>query len=322
MPRLRRSDTSAPGFTRKRSGRGFSYRDERGERITDSEVRTRIASLAIPPAWNDVWVSPHAHGHIQATGVDAAGRRQYLYHPAWREQKDRIKFDRALELAATLPAARRRVTFDLRRPRPDRTRALAAAFRMIDTAHLRIGSEQYAETHGSIGLCTLLCSHAHVSNDTIALEFPGKSGQAWAVTVRDGDLASVVRGLKRRGPNARLLAYREGEHWHPLAPAQVNDYVRDATGEDFTAKDFRTLHGTTTAAAALVRIGARATVSGRKRAIAEAMRAAAAELGNTPAIARSSYVDPRILDLYRGGTTVDVAHRRSLEAQLRELLAD
>jgi DNA topoisomerase-1 len=320
MPRLRRSDSSGPGIRRVRAGRGFWYRDEHGGRVDDPELLDRIAALAIPPAWTDVWIAPYANGHIQATGVDAAGRRQYLYHPTWREQKDRIKFDRALTLAESLPVARRGVTIDLRREGLGRERVLAAAFRMLDTGSLRVGSERYADEHGSYGLSTLRGAHAVVSEDCVRLHFPAKSGLEWRSEIRDADLATAVRALKRRGGRARLLAWHEGERWHPVTAAEINDDVRDRTGGDFTAKDFRTLHGTIAAAARLAVIGPRSSGRGRQAAIAEAMRAAADVLGNTPAVARSSYVDPRVIDHYVAGRTISPDRLHAAESELRDLL--
>jgi DNA topoisomerase-1 len=322
MPRLRRSDSSGAGLRRVRAGRGFSYRDTGGRPIADPALRARIEALAIPPAWTDVWIAPHPNGHIQATGVDAAGRRQYIYHPTWREQKDRVKFDRALSLAESLPAARRRVTMDLRTTEPTRERALAAAFRMLDAGSLRVGSEQYAEANGSHGLATLLCSHATVGGDTVSLEFPAKSGQDWQSSITDADLATVVRALKRRGPNARLLAWKDGARWRPVTAADINAYVKERTGGEFTAKDFRTLHGTVVAATSLARHGAEPRKSARERALAQAMRDAAEVLGNTPAIARKSYVDPRLVDRYVAGITIDPARRAAAESELRALLFD
>ena len=319
MARLRRSDSSAAGLRRTGAGRGFSYRDTGGHLITDPELRARIEQLAIPPAWTDVWIAPHANGHIQATGIDAAGRRQYLYHPSWREQKDRVKFDRALSLAESLPAARRRVTMDLRSSEPTRERALATAFRMLDTGSLRVGSEQYAEANGSHGLATLLCSHATVSGDTVSLNFPAKSGQEWQSEITDADLAAGVRALKRRGPNARLLAWKDGSTWHPVVAADINAYVKERTGGEFTAKDFRTLHGTVAAATSLAKHGAEQRKAARDRALAQAMRDAAQVLGNTPSIARKSYVDPRLVDHYRAGITIDPARVSAAESELRTL---
>jgi len=322
MPRLRRSDSSGAGLHRVRAGRGFSYKDTAGHPIADSEMRKRIQQLAIPPAWTDVWIAPYPNGHIQATGVDAAGRRQYIYHPTWREQKDRIKFDRALSLAESLPTARRRVTMDLRAEEPTRERALAAAFRMLDTGSLRVGSEQYAESNGSHGLATLLCSHATVRDDIVSLHFPAKSGQEWRSEIADADLASVVQSLKRRGSNARLLAWRQGAKWHPVVAQEINAYVRERTGGEFTAKDFRTLHGTVVAAVSLAKHGSEPRKSARDRAIAQAMRDASAVLGNTPSIARKSYVDPRLIDRYTEHTTIDPRRLNSAETELRTLLFD
>lgn len=320
MVRLRRSDTSADGIRRVRSGRGFSYRLPDGSLLADQEIRARIDGLVIPPAWNDVWITPFPNGHIQATGIDAAGRRQYLYHPSWRERQDRSKFDRALALAEALPAARGRVTRDLRLDGFPLARASAGAFRMLDTGSLRVGGEQYAETNGSHGLSTLEGSHATVSGDTVALRFPAKSGQAWESEIVDHDLASLIRSLKRRGPRARLLAWKDGGDWRPLQAAQINDYVRAQTGGEFTAKDFRTLRGTVAAAVSLAAAGPERTKTARSKAVAQAMRDAADVLGNTPAIARSSYVDPRVVDRYSHGETIPPDGRGSAETALRVLL--
>ena len=261
MPRLRRSEPSGPGIQRVRSGRGFTYRGVDGKPV-DAATRDRIAALVIPPAWTEVWICPFPNGHIQATGRDAAGRTQYLYHEAWRQQKDRVKFERALELAASLPSARKRVTRDLRGDDP-KSRTLAAAFRMLDAGSLRVGSERYAELHGSHGLSTLLCSHVVVSGDTVRLEFPGKSGQEWMSELDDADLAAALRPLKRRGPSARLLAYKDEDGWHPVTAEDINDYVRARTGGEFTAKDFRTLTGTVAAASSLARSGPQRTKTAR-----------------------------------------------------------
>jgi DNA topoisomerase-1 len=322
MPRLRRSDSSGAGIRRVRAGRGFSFKDSSGATITDAQLLERIAHLAIPPAWTDVWIAPYANGHIQATGTDAAGRTQYLYHPQWRQQKDRLKFDRAMALAESLPAARRKVTTDLRQGEPTKDRALAAAFRMLDTGSLRVGSERYAEQHGSHGLSTLLCSHASISGSTITLAFPGKSGQEWESTLVDAELAGVLRGLKRRGPDARLIAWKGSGQWHPVDAEDINDYVRERTGGEFSAKDFRTLHGTVTAAIALAKAGPRPSPTARKKVVAQVMRDVAEVLGNTPAVARASYVDPRIVDHYDRGRTIDPARTGSAESQLRALLFD
>jgi len=312
MPRLRRSNLAKPGFTRTASG-NFS-----GTGITAAD-KSRAEDLGIPPAWSDVWIAPHANSHIQATGMDVAGRRQYIYHEQWRAKKDRAKFDRALDLAAALPSARSRVTRDLRSDGVTRDRVLAASFRMLDTGALRIGSERYAQTNGSHGLSTLLCAHAKVSGDTIALAFPAKSGQEWSSEITDADLAALMRSLKRRGPTARLMAWREGDDWRIVSAEEINDFIREATGGAFTAKDFRTLRGTIAAAESLASHGPERTRTGRSRALAQAMRDAAEALGNTPAIAKKSYVDPRVVGLYKRGKTIE-SHGGSSDAALRRLL--
>lgn len=319
MPRLRRSEPRGPGIQRVKSGRGFTFRGVDGKPV-DAATRARIDALVIPPAWTEVWICPFPNGHIQATGRDAAGRTQYLYHEAWRRQKDRVKFDRMLELAASLPSARKRVTRDLRGDDP-KLRTLAAAFRMLDAGSLRVGSERYAELHGSHGLSTLLCSHVVVSGDTVRLEFPGKSGQEWMSELDDADLAAALRPLKRRGPTARLLAFKDDEGWHPVTAEDINDYVRARTGGEFTAKDFRTLTGTVAAACSLARSGTQVTKTARTRAVRTAVKDTAELLGNTLAVARSSYIDPRVLDAYDDGRTIDRQRLDAAESQLRSLLA-
>jgi len=298
-------------------------RDSRGLTVKDPATVERVDALAIPPAWEDVWIAPHPNSHIQATGVDEAGRRQYIYHSFWREKKDKAKFDRALELSEALPTARRKVTSDLRTEGPTRSRVLAGAFRMLDTGALRVGSERYAQTNGSHGLSTLLCAHAKVSGTTITLKFPAKSGQEWSSEITDVDLAALLASLKRRGLTARLLAYRDDDgEWHPVSAEEINAYLRERTGGEFSAKDFRTLRGTVAAALSLAKHGSEATRSKRNRALAQAMRDAAAVLGNTASIAKKSYVDPRVVEKYRRGKTIDPARPDSAETQLRELLGD
>jgi DNA topoisomerase-1 len=318
MVRLRRSNVGYRGYTRVRRGKGFSYHDVKtGEAVADPELRERFDALAIPPAWSHVWIAPYENGHIQAVGYDSQGRKQYLYHPYWREKKDRVKYDRALQLAESLPTARAQVTKHLRSEGPTRERALAAAFRMLDTGSLRVGSERYATANGSHGLSTLLCAHATVRGDVVALRFPAKSGQTWESDIKDADLARVVRGLKRRGANARLLAFKDSKGWHPVSAADINEYVRERTGGEFTAKDFRTLHGTLAAAKSLAEHGPETTKTKRQKAIVQAMKDASDVLGNTPSIARASYVDPRVVDHYNSGTTIDPARP---ESELRAML--
>ncbi|MBH0082498.1 DNA topoisomerase IB [Salinibacterium sp. SWN167] len=328
MPRLRRSNTTGRGYSRVRSGRGFSYRDPAGETVTEADLKARFGSLGIPPAWTDVWICPYENGHVLATGFDEAGRRQYIYHPAWRERQDRVKFDRALELAAVLPGARGVVTRTLRSSDDPRERTRAAAFRMLDTGSLRVGSERYAEEHGSHGLSTLLCDHVTVIGDRVQLCFPGKSGQQWESEIVDADLAEFIRRRLRSAPDASVLSWREGRERRSLTAADINDYVRERTGGDFTAKDFRTLRGTIAAASSLAVSAAASDVAvkklsqrARSRVIREAMEAAAEVLGNTPAIAKKSYVDPRIVDLFSAGETIDPHRLASAESEVRLLIS-
>lgn len=321
MPRLRRSNTAGRGYHRVRSGRGFSYRDSFGATIADHELKARFASLSIPPAWTEVWICPYENGHVQATGLDDAGRRQYIYHPAWRERQDRVKFDRALELAAVLPQARSVVTRTLRSTEDPRLRTLAAAFRMLDTGSLRIGSERYAAEHGSHGLSTLLCSHVSVDKDHVQLCFPAKSGQQWESEIVDADLAAFVRRRLRSAADAPLLSWREGRELRSVNAAEINDYVRERTGGEFTAKDFRTLRGTVAAATSLAVTGPQRSQRAQSRSVRLAMEHAAEVLGNTPAIAKKSYVDPRLIDLYTAGETISPQRSASAESELLKLLA-
>lgn len=322
MARLRRSRTTKPGLGRRRSGSGFSYVATDGSTIRDPEIRERIDSLAIPPAWTHVWIAPDPLGHIQAIGTDAAGRRQYLYHPVWREKRDATKFDRALDLAATLPSARAQVTRDLRTAGPTRERALAAAFRILDTASPRVGGERYLESNGSFGLTTLIGSHVTTRGDHVAIHFRGKGGLDWQAEFDDRDLATVLRVLKRRGATARLLSWKDEKAWHPLAASDVNEYVRERTHGEFTAKDFRTLRGTIVAAESLAASGPSKIRRERQAAITKAFIDASDVLGNTPTIAKKSYVDPRVVNLYRRGRTITVSRGSSPEKALRELLGN
>jgi DNA topoisomerase-1 len=319
MTRLRRSNPSTRGYSRRRSGRGFSYLGPSNEIVTDPLLKARFGAIAIPPAWTDVWICPYVNGHIQATGMDAAGRRQYIYHPSWREKKDGIKFDRALDLAVTLPAARGQVTRMLRTEGFSKERALAAAFRMLDTGSLRIGSERYADAYGSHGLSTLLCNHVTVDKDTVTLRFPAKSGQLWESDITDPDLAKYLRQRLRMKRGEMVLGWDADGSWHPLTAADINAFVKERTGSDFSAKDFRTLRGTVAAAESLAKSGLQTSQRARTRAITQAMTDAGEVLRNTAAIARKSYVDPIIVDRYASGETIDLA-QSSAESRLRAFL--
>lgn len=318
MPRLARVRPGVDlGYRRIRAGRGFRYTDADGAALPASE-RERVVALVIPPAWEEVWICANANGHIQATGVDEAGRVQYLYHPRWTAGRDKGKFARGLLLAESLPRARARVTTSLRREELDRERVLAASFRLLDQAAPRVGSERYLERHGSRGLTTLKRRDAAVEGSLTLLRFPGKSGKRQQLEIDDDDLAAVMTVMAAGRPASPLLAYQRGRRRVPLTPREVNAYVRTMTGGSFTAKDFRTLRGTILAADALAAMGPASTKAQRKQAEVLAVKATAAALGNTPAVARGSYIDPRVFDAYRKGRVLDTSV--SPESAIRALI--
>lgn len=319
MPRLARvRPYEDPGFRRVRAGSGFRYLDAKG-RTPPRRHLERIRKLVIPPAWEDVWISVRPDGHIQAVGVDDAGRRQYVYHPAWTADRDRGKFARALALAEALPRARARVTTLLRHTSLDREHVLAVSFRLLDQAAPRIGAERYLVRHGSRGLTTLQRRHAAVDGSLVTLSFPGKSGRRQELEIDDADLARSMELLVIGRPRSALLAWSRGRKRVPLTAAEVNEFVRSLTGQKFTAKDFRTLRGTILAAEALARIGTVDTERDGRRAEALAVRVTAEALGNTPSVARGSYIDPRVFSRYRDGKLLDltIAPESAIRALLR-----
>lgn len=319
MPRLRRTRPTDPGWTRRRHGRGVVYLDEHGERITDPEAIARCTELAIPPAWTDVWICPHENGHIQALGTDDAGRRQYLYHPQWRERQDRRKHQAVLEIARRLPRARTKVAAHLELPGLPREKVLAVAFRLLDDAYFRAGGESYARENGSYGLATLLREHVAIDADAVRFCYPAKSGQEREAAVEDPALKPVVRALRDRdGGGPELLAWQDDDGWHDVTTADISDYVKEMLGPTASAKSFRTWHGTVLAAAALAEHEPPSSVRGRRRVVAQVVREVAEELGNTPAVARSSYIDPRLFDLWERGRTI--GRRRTRAAAERALL--
>ncbi len=316
--RLRRSDLGKAGYGRRRSGSGFRYVDQHAKPLHDTGAIDRIKALVIPPAWEDVWISPDPNGHIQATGRDVAGRKQYMYHAAWRTRQDEHKFDHALEVGSHLPELRRRLCADLTGRGLTRARVLAAMVRLLDLGLLRVGGDESAQRDEdpSFGLSTLRPEHVRAKGGDVVLEFVGKSGVAHAVTVGDGEASRVLRDLKRRRRGEdRLFAFWAGRRWHEVHADDVNDYLRD---DNMTAKDFRTWHGTVQAAGSLADAGPQPTERARKKVVAAAMRDVAEKLGNTPAVARSSYVDPRVVAKFEQG---EVARKGSEKAVL-ELLAD
>jgi DNA topoisomerase I len=307
MARLRRSDCSGPGITRRRRGKGFEYRDEDGRRITEEEVLVRIRELGIPPAWEDVWICPYPMGHLQATGTDAAGRKQYLYHPQWRARRDAEKFDDMARFARALPALRESVSADLDGDELTRERVLALAVRLLDRGFFRIGSEEYTVQNESYGLATMRKEHVTVGHDgEMVFDYPAKSGIRRVQAVVDPAAAAIVGRLRRRrGGGHELLAYKEGRSWRDVRSEDINAYLKEATGDDFSAKDFRTWNATLLAAVALAVSGEVAgSKTGRKRAISRAVKEVAGYLGNTPAVCRASYIDPRVFDAYQGGLVI------------------
>ncbi|HJE51576.1 MAG TPA: DNA topoisomerase IB [Tessaracoccus flavescens] len=320
MARLRRVSARQPGFARVKRGTGFSYVDADGDVLPKDEVE-RIKSLAIPPAWTDVWVCPYPNGHLQAVGTDDAGRRQYLYHPDWRKRRDRSKFERVTQAAEMLPTARRRITKDLRLDGMPLERAAATAVRLLDVGYFRIGNDAYTDAHGSFGLTTLERQHVRSRRGELVFSFVGKSGISHTIAVDDKDaIASLDVMRKRRADGDRLLAYRDGSTWRDLSSADVNAYLSDLFGGNLTAKDFRTWHATVIAAEVLATTDEPGdSGASRKRAIKQATTEVAAYLGNTPTIARNSYIDPRILDAYESGSTIgEAATKRYSSAQARQ----
>jgi DNA topoisomerase IB len=305
MPRLRRVHPDQPGWTRRRCGKGFAFVDADGRPLPAEEV-ARCKALVIPPAWTNVWICPAPNGHIQAVGTDDAGRRQYLYHPDWRELRDKAKHDRVLTVAKRLPRARAVVADHLALPGMPRERALGTAFRLLDLGFFRVGGEQYAEENGSYGLATIQKQHVRVADHEITFEYPAKSGQERLIAVADDAVIEAVCALRmRRGGGPELLAYRDGRRWRDITSVDINAYVKEVVGGEVSAKDFRTWHGTVLAAVALAeRLDHVTSPTRRRKAIRAAMGDVAAYLGNTPTVARSSYVDPRVIDAYEGGSTI------------------
>ena len=293
----------------------------------------RINELVIPPAWDEVWVCPYPLGHIQATGVDSRGRKQYIYHPRWRARRDQQKFDSMVDFARALPLMRRRIRRHLREPGLTKRRILACAVRLLDRGFFRVGGEDYAAENETYGLATMLKSHVTVGREGITFDYPAKSGQRRVQSVVDPEVAEIVRALKRRrGGSPELLAYREGRRWFDIKSADINDYVKEVTGGDFSAKDFRTWNATVLAAVALAVSGPAASASktARGRAKVRAVKEVAHYLGNTPAVARASYIDPRIFDRFDAGLTIggvlpevaDASDMDSLHGPVEEAVLD
>ncbi len=317
MPRLRRVDVSRPGIRRVRRGRGFSYYEEDGARITDREVIERISALAVPPAWTDVWICSHPQGHIQATGFDARGRKQYMYHSAWRENRDREKFYEMERFAKSLPLMREVTEEDLARRGLVRDRVLACSVRLLDLGFFRIGSERYTEENESYGLATLRKKHVRIERGTAVFHYVAKSAKPHQQEIADPLVVPTIKALKNRnGGGYELLAYREGRgDWVDVRAADINAYLKSVMTGDYSAKDFRTWNATVLAAADLATNGHQAaSATARKRAATAATKRVAAYLSNTPAVCRAAYIDPRVFDRYDSGETI--------RASLKRIIAD
>ncbi len=302
----RRVDCSGPGIARRRRGRGFEYLID-GRRIDDDETIARIRALAIPPAWQNVWICVDPRGHIQAVGTDQAGRKQYIYHQKWRERRDQQKFDKMIDFAESLPKVRFLTNEHLALDGMPRERVLACAVRLLDRGFFRVGGESYAEANETYGLATMQKKHVTCAADgSVLFDYPAKHSIQRIQAVVDALVFDVVMTLKtRRTGGDELLAYKEGGRWRDVKSADINNYLRDLAGGDYSAKDFRTWHGTVQCSLALaVSYSANSSDTARKRAIARAVKEVAHYLGNTPAVCRKSYIDPRVIDRFSSGVTI------------------
>ena len=306
MARLRRVDCSAPGIRRVRRGSGFSYEEEDGTTIRDREVLERIRELAIPPAWKQVWICPSPHGHIQATGHDDRGRKQYLYHPTWREHRDREKYQSMAKFAGALPEMRAKTDEDLAKPGLTRDRVLACAVRLLDLGFFRIGSERYTEENETFGLATLRKRHVKIVRGVALFDYTAKGAKRHRQEIANPIIVPTIRSLlNRKGGGHELLGYRNGRSWVDIKAADINDYLKVMMRGDYSAKDFRTWNATVLAAVELATNGHDATSkTARKRAAAAATKRVAGYLSNTPAVCRQAYIDPRVFDRYDSGETI------------------
>jgi len=307
----------ARGWTRRRAGRGFAYFDSDGVLIKDDRL-DRLKSLAIPPAWKDVWICPWPNGHIQAVGTDAAGRRQYRYHDEWRVKRDAAKHERVLEISQQLPDVRDAVLDALSSTGLNRDRVLACGVRLLDLGAFRVGSEQYAEDNGTFGLATLRREHVEVRGERVFFHYTAKGGIDREVEITDRPTATVVRQLLERPAEAGedLLAYEtEDGEWRDVTSAEINAYLKEISGAEITAKDFRTWTATVLMAAALAEAPPPASKTARKKVISAAYKQVSEQLGNTPAVCKASYVDPRVVDRFENGETVAHVLRQADEAE-------
>jgi DNA topoisomerase-1 len=301
---LRYVSDEAPGIRRQRRGESFTYKDADGRTVRDRATLKRIKSLAVPPAWTDVWVCPLANGHLQATGRDQRGRKQYRYHPRWRQVRDEHKFSRMIAFGRALPMIRERVERDLARPGLGREKVLATVVRLLEMTLIRVGNEEYVRENRSFGLTTLRTQHVDVDGTTIKFEFRAKSGKMQSIKLRDRRLARIVKACIEM-PGKELFQYiDEAGERRTIDSADVNEYLREISGDEFTAKDFRTWAGTVLAALALQELQSADTQSAAKRNVTQAIERVAAKLGNTPAICRKCYVHPEVIGCYLEGSLV------------------
>jgi DNA topoisomerase I len=305
--RLRRSQLEEPGIRRIRCGRGFRYRDPAGNALDDATLE-RIRALAIPPAWREVWICPYPNGHIQAVGSDAAGRRQYRYHDAWRRQRDSEKFQRITEFGSCLGKLRSALERDLSLPGLPKERVLALGVRLLDVGMFRIGGEEYAETNDSYGIATLEKRHLRIRGGVASFDYSAKGGKRRQISVTDRLLVDILAQLKsRRGGGNGLLAWRDEHCWIDVSSHDLNSYLKERCGSDFTAKDFRTWNATLHAAVLCAEAAAVESLSASKRRDAAIVREVAELLGDTPAVCRNSYIDPRVFDCLHSGQTIAAA---------------
>jgi DNA topoisomerase I len=309
---LRRSVLSGPGIGRVRRGKGFSYHDADGELVSDVATLARINDLVIPPAWRTVWISPYRNGHIQAVGTDAAGRRQYVYHERWQQERAEEKFDRVLSMSKQLPEWRIRVAEDLAGKGLSRNRVLALALHLLDRGYFRAGGEQYAEDNESYGIATLLCDHVSIRSAAVTFDYPAKSGVRRTLQVEDAEVLRAVRALLHRSDRSdRLLVCRTASGWADVHADDLNARFKELVGDDYSVKDLRTWHGTVLAAEAFVDADPPSSKRVVKKVEAAVMKEVSQALGNTPAVARGSYVDPRVIAGYEQGMTIVAATRRA-----------
>ncbi len=314
-----------PGIRRERRGQGFRYRSADGKVIRDRHTLKRICSLVIPPAWEEVWICPLDHGHLQATGRDERRRKQHLYHPRWREIRDQNKFDRLLDFARALPRIRQQLRRDLRREGLCRERVLATVVRLLEVSLIRVGNVEYARDNKSYGLTTMKDRHVTVRGAKIKFQFRGKSGKDHVVEVEDRRLARIVRACQELPGQDLFQCVDDAGQKHNVGSGDVNDYLREITGEDFTAKDFRTWAGTIFTAAELRRLGAVESEADRKKNVVAAIKATAQSLGNTPAVCRKSYIHPAIIEAYLDGSLIAKLEGRNgkkVSASLSGIRAD